>query len=69
MNLYIIFDLDDMSSCIVLDLQCVLGVADDKLITLRLQVPEAYYKGSPKGSTVVDEVDNIVKSFSVGNIL
>lgn len=50
-------------------MQCVLGVADDKLITLRVQVPEAFYKGNPKGSTVVDEVDNIVKSFSVGNIL
>lgn len=60
--------------------QCVLGVADDKLITLRLQVPEDLYSGSGLGlgleglksaqkAAVVAQIDAIINSFTVGNIL
>lgn len=49
--------------------QCVLGVADEKLITLRLQVPEELYSGAGRNEDVVAEIDAIIDSFTVGNIL
>ena len=46
-----------------------MGVADDKLITLRLQVPEDLYSGSAQKAAVVAQIDAIINSFTVGNIL
>ena len=44
----------------------MLGIADDKLITLRLQVPEDLLRGT---AAVGEQIDAIIASFTVGNIL